>query len=386
MEIERLVDLPRLLRKKSFFLFGPRATGKSFLIHKQLADKAVILDLLRSDLFLRLSVAPIELEAIISARLGRRPGPRPIIVIDEIQKVPALLDEVHRLIETKGYTFLLTGSSARKLRRGQSNLLAGRAWTANLFPLSWSELGETFDLERYLRFGGLPSVYLSPDPEEELDAYVHTYLYEEIQAEGLLRKLPPFARFLQVAALESGNLINYARVASDAQVPASTVREHYTLLEDTLLGTLLPPWRHSNKRKAIATAKFYLFDTGVMHTIAGTKQLDRNSNLYGRSFEHWIAMELHCASSYHRTRQKLCFWRTKHGHEVDFILGDEVAVEVKASKKTTVRDCTGLLSLMEEGKISRFYLVSQDTVEAQRKGIQFLHYKTFMDRLWSRRL
>lgn len=382
MKVSRQLNLPQLLEKKSFFLFGPRATGKTFLIREQLTSQALILDLLRSDLYLRLSRSPTELESIITAY-----GPCSVVVIDEVQKVPQLLDEVHRLIESKGLKFLLTGSSARKLRRGQANLLAGRAWHAALFPLTWAELNTSnFDLDRYLRYGGLPTVYLSKDPDEELQAYTKTYLYEEIQAEGLVRRLPQFARFLQVAALSSGQMLNFAAIGSDAQVSPTTIREYYYLLEDTLLGFLLPPWTKSKRRKAIATAKFYLFDTGVTHTLAGTETLDRNSDLYGRSFEQWIAMELRAALSYQRARQELTYWRSTHQQEVDFLIGDEIAIEVKASPRVHDRDGKGLLALKEEGIVKRFYLVSQDQQEMAKDNIQRLHWRTFLSRLWSRNL
>lgn len=379
MKVSRQLNLPQLLAKKSFFLFGPRATGKTFLIREQLTSQALILDLLRSDLYLRLSRSPTELESIITAY-----GPCSVVVIDEVQKVPQLLDEVHRLIESKGLKFLLTGSSARKLRRGQANLLAGRAWHAALFPLTWAELNtSSFDLDRYLRYGGLPTVYLSKDPDEELRAYTKTYLYEEIQAEGLVRRLPQFARFLQVAALSSGQMLNFAAIGSDAQVSPTTIREYYYLLEDTLLGFLLPPWTKSKRRKAIATAKFYLFDTGVTHTLAGTETLDRNSDLYGRSFEQWIAMELRAALSYQRARQELTYWRSTHQQEVDFLIGDEIAIEVKASPRVHDRDGKGLLAIKEEGIVKRFYLVSQDPQEMAKDDVQRLHWRTFLSRLWS---
>ena len=382
MKVERTLNLSQLLQKKSFFLFGPRATGKTFLIREQLAEQALVIDLLRSDLYLRLSGSPIELEAIIAAS-----GSHSVIVIDEVQKVPQLLDEVQRLIETQHLTFLLTGSSARKLRRGQANLLAGRAWQANLFPLTWAELADGhFDLDRYLRYGGLPTVYLSQDPDEELQAYVHTYLSEEIQAEGLVRRLPQFSRFLQVAALSNGQMLNFTNIGNDAQVPPSTVREYYYILEDTLLGFLLPPWTQSRKRKAITTAKFYLSDTGVTHTLAGTRTLDRNSDLYGRSFEHWIGMELRAALSYQRTHQPLSYWRSTHGQEVDFIIGDETAIEVKASRRVGDRNGKGLRALQEEGVLKRFYLVSQDPVDRVSDDIHWIHWQTFLSRLWKGQL
>ncbi len=377
MNIPRGLDLRALLPRKSFFLFGPRATGKSYLVRQQLGDDALVIDLLRSDLLLRLSARPEDLESLIEAAPGAR-----WVVIDEIQRVPSLLPEVHRLIEAKGLRFLLTGSSARKLRRGSTDLLAGRAWVANLFPLSWSEVPK-FDLARYLRFGGLPPVHLSPSPEEELRAYVSVYLQEEIRAEGLIRRLPPFTRFLRVAALSSGQLLNYAQVASDAEVAASTVREYFALLEDTLVGWTLEPWTGSRKRKAIQTAKFYLFDTGVMHELAGTMALDRNSDQYGRAFEHFIGMELRARIGYARTGDTMHFWRSTHGFEVDYLIGRHLAVEVKATRRASLRDARGLLALQQEKLGARCILVSEDPVAATREGIEFLPWTTFLSRLWS---
>ncbi len=259
MEIERELKLAPLLAMKSFFLFGPRTTGKTTLIRRQLAKTAFIIDLLDSRYFLRLSGDPHDLESLIAA------NPADIIVIDEIQRIPDLLNEIHRLIEAKKQTFLLTGSSARKLRRGKANLLAGRVWNAGMFPLIYREVPD-FDLNRYLRYGGLPGVYLSKHPEEELDAYVNTYLKEEILAEGLIRRLPPFSRFLKTIAMANGEMINFTKLANDSQVPPSTVTEYVGLLEDTLIGFLLPAWSESKKRKAIKTGKFYFFDPGVTHT------------------------------------------------------------------------------------------------------------------------
>lgn len=377
---KRQLNLQELLRKKSFFLLGPRATGKSTLVREQLSDSVIILNLLKSQLRLRLLSSPWDLESIIEAERNKKLCE--LIVIDEIQKIPELLEEVHNLIENRHWRFLLTGSSARKLKSAHTNLLGGRAWTAHLYPLSYSEI-PNFDLERYLRFGGLPMVYQSEDPEEELDAYVSTYLYEEIQGESLVRNLPQFSRFLKTAALSSGQLLNFTQISSDAQVPASTIQEHYRILEDTLIGFRLEPWIQSEKRKAITTSKFYLFDTGVTHALAGTKQLDRNSDLYGRSFEHWIGMELTSYLNYRRKKDKLCFWRTKQGQEVDFIVGNHTGIEVKSSKKLSKSDFSGLLALAEENKISQLLLVSQDEIETQNSQIHAVHWKTFIDKLWA---
>lgn len=387
MELTRLLDLPNLLSKKSFFLFGPRATGKSTLIKQQLSDSARVVDLLESRMYLRLLNSPHDLESIIDAP-GKSAFDRrerySVVVIDEIQRVPQLLNEVHRLIEDKRLTFLLTGSSARKLRRGKANLLAGRVWEARLFPLTWKEIPE-FNLDRYLRYGGLPPVYLSEFPFEELDAYVNTYLKEEIMAEGLIRKLPPFSRFLQSAAIVNGEMINFSKLASDCQVPPSTVTEYVGLLEDTLVGFLLPSWKGSKKRKAISTGKFYFVDPGITHMLAGTQTLDRNSHLYGKSFEQFIAMEIRAYLSYKRKKLPFSYWRSTHGYEVDFLIGEEIAVEVKASQKIAARDFKGLKALEEEKVFKHYILVSQDPINTREKNFHALYWEDFLEHLWADR-
>jgi predicted AAA+ superfamily ATPase len=377
MELQRILNLPNLLSRKSFFLFGPRATGKSTLIKQQLSASATVIDLLDSRLYLRLLNSPHDLESIIHS--DNKSG---IVVIDEIQRVPELLNEVHRLIENKKLTFLLTGSSARKLRRGRANLLAGRVWEARLFPLTWKEIPD-FNLERFLRYGGLPPVYLSKYPDEELDAYVNTYLKEEIMAEGLIRKLPPFSRFLHAAALTNGEMINFSKLANDCQVPPSTVTEYVGLLEDTLVGFLLPAWTESTKRKAISTGKFYFFDPGITHTLAGTQTLDRNSDLYGKSFEQFIGMEIRAYLSYKRRKLQFSYWRSTHGYEVDFLVGRETAVEVKASQKISQRDFKGLKALEEEKIFKNYILVSQDPINTRDDNFQALYWEKFLDNLWA---
>lgn len=377
-EIQRALDLRSLLAKKSFFLFGPRATGKSTLIRQQLAEEALVIDLLDSRNYLRLSATPSDLEAMIAASGSA------LVVIDDVQRIPELLNEVHRLIETKRLRFLLTGSSARKLRRGQVNLLAGRVWQARLFPLIHREIPD-FDLDRYLLYGGLPMVWLSAEPAEELDAYVHTYLTEEIMAEGLVRKLPPFSRFLRAMALSNGEMLNFAKLANDCQVPPSTVSEYVALLEDTLVGHLLPAWAESKKRKAIRTAKFYFFDCGVTHFLAGTRALDRNSDLYGKSFEQFIGGEIRAWLAYNRIKQPLCYWRSVHGDEVDFLIGEDLAIEVKASARVSWRDFKGLDRLAEEGVFKHYLLVSQDPTELRDGARHALPWQSFIGGLWARK-
>lgn len=375
MYLHRILDLKHLVNKKTHFLFGPRGTGKSSLIKHDLGKQALIIDLLHSEIYMRLMDNPSQLESMIEL------DQKPIIVIDEIQRVPELLNEVHRLIENKQFRFLLTGSSARKLKRQGINLLAGRARQAELYPLTYHEL-TNFSLPRYLQYGGLPMVALSEEPEEDLDAYVYTYLEEEIRAEALVQKLPAFSRFLQLSALTSGTTLNFASIASDTGVSSPTLREYYQILEDTFLGFLVPPWEYSVKRKAIATARFYYFDIGVRNRLAKIHAIPNQTDLFGQAFEHFIAMELRAYISYSRKKVPLCFWRTYEGHEVDFIIGDQVAIEVKAAKKITAKHLKGLKYFMEENKVKKYYLISQDPLSIKQEGIYILHWENFIKRLW----
>ncbi len=374
--LERLLDLPSLLAKKSFFLFGPRATGKSSLITMQLSPTVPIINLLRSNIYLELSADPSQIEAMIRAYPDHK-----LVVIDEVQRVPMLLNEVHRLIEEEHIKFLLTGSSARKLKQGNANLLAGRAWTAELFPLTSREI-LNFNLERYLRYGGLPPVYLSDEPEEELNAYVDTYLKEEIQAEAEVRKIPAFSRFLQTSALTSGKMLNFSEIASDTGIPAATIREYYYILEDTFLGFMLPAWTKSIKRKAISTAKFYYFDLGVRNTLCNIHTIDRQSDLYGQAFEHFIIGEVRAYLSYKRLKLPLSYWCSKHGAEVDLLIGDEIAIEIKATNKASQKHYKNLSMLAEETVFKRLILVSHDTINKKYANYEALFWKDFLDQLW----
>ncbi|MEK6733841.1 MAG: ATP-binding protein [Pseudomonadota bacterium] len=376
MKFNRILSLPELLAKKSFFLIGPRATGKSYLIREQLTNKALIINLLNSSFYLRLLNNPSELESIIEAQ------DKKIIVIDEIQRVPDLLNEVHRMIEEKNLIFLLTGSSVRRLKGDSVNLLAGRAWQANLFPLTSQEI-ENFNLDRYLLYGGLPAIYNSDYPEEELYAYVKTYLGEEIQAESLVRKIPAFSRFLKVSALTSGEILNFTSIASDAAISASTIREYYHILEDTLIGFMLPAWKKSIKRKAISAAKFYYFDIGIKNTLAEIKNIDQNSNLYGQAFEHFIILEVRAYLSYRRIKKSLYYWRSKHGHEVDLIIEEDVAIEIKSTKQISDKHLKNLCYLAEENIIKRYIILSNDPINRRVGNIEIINWQSFIKMLWA---
>lgn len=379
--MKRTVNLLNLVESNSYFLFGPRGTGKSYLIQEQLTKKACCINLLRSKVFLTLQNDPSQLDSMIDKKW---------VVIDEIQRIPELLNEVHRLIEEKNLIFLLTESSARKLRRSGVNLLAGRAYKSEMFPFTWNEISKhnTFNLEKYLLFGGLPKSVLGKDSEEYLYSYVETYLKEEIQAESLVRNLANYHRFLEAAACMNGEMINFTKIANDSQLSPNTVRDYYQILEDTLIGNMLPPWTKSKKRKAIQTAKFYFFDPGVVNTIMGVESIDRNSDLYGKLFEHFIYCELKSYLSYSRIKKKLKYWRSKNGHEVDFIIGDDIAIEVKSSKRATPRDHRGMLALLEEENKWKYnIIISQD--EEERKydsGIVHLHWEIFLEKLWNNQI
>ena len=360
MNFKRQMDLGVFMKSKSHFLFGPRGVGKTTLIRETLAQDYQLISLLRGEDRVRLLENPSNLRRMIDPQ---KKG----VVIDEIQKIPDLLDEVHDLIEEQKLKFLLTGSSARKLKRHSANLLGGRARVLELFGITHAE-SSSIPIETKLRWGSLPSVLLSEDPWEDLKAYTDTYLKEEIEEEAAVRNLGQFVRFLKVAAFQSGELLNYATVASDAGVAETTVRSYFEILKDTLIGYPLEPWRESKKRKAIQTVKFYLFDSGVQRALLDRKNFDRNSPEFGTALENWILHELRANRSYQRTHVPLSFWRSTAQHEVDFCLGDQIAIEVKSTQRLTDRHFHGLKALKEENVFKRFVMVSFDSSTHQWEG------------------
>ncbi len=379
MTYHRVLDLEALLTHRSLFLFGPRQTGKTTYLHERYPD-ARFVDLLDARTFRDLSARPELL------RLSLMPNVK-LIVIDEIQKLPVLLDEVHLLIErNKSLRFILTGSSARKLHRKSTNLLAGRALTVRLHPLVSPEV-EFRELDKRLRLGGLPSVLTSPIPQEDLAAYVGTYLKEEIQAEGLARRIESFSRFLEVAALSNGELLNFAHIASDAAVPSRTVQNYYRILEDTFLGYQLSPFRKTPTRKAVATPKFYFFDVGVAHALVGREEVRPRTGEYGRALEHLIFLELRAYLDYTRNRAPLSFWRTHAQHEVDFLVGDATAIEVKAKERVTDRDLRGVRALAAELPLSHMIVVSNERWRSTTDDhIEIYPVDEFLRDLWDGRV
>ena len=325
-------------KKKSTFLLGPRGTGKSTLIRQALPN-AVVYDLLDADVFASLVKRPKLLE--------EQTSPDQIVAIDEIQKLPSLLDEVHRLIEKRRQRFLLTGSSARKLRRGSANLLAGRAWHSSLFPLQAKEIPD-FDLLTYLNTGGLPFIYGSDHASEELRTYTNLYLREEVQAEALTRNIAGFARFLDAAAFSNGQELNYEGIASDSGVKARTVHNYVEILVDTLLAYTLEPFRRTQKRKAITRQKLYFFDVGVVGQLCRRSYIRERSELFGLAFEHFIINEVRAHLGYERIDLPMQYWRSTSQFEVDLIIGTDLAVEIKASALVTDKHLKGLRALREE--------------------------------------
>lgn len=371
----RVLDLRELVTHRSLFLLGPRQTGKSTLLRTAFPDARVV-DLLEADTFRELSAYPETL------RQSLQPHER-IVVIDEVQKLPSLLDEVQALMDrNKALRFILTGSSARKLKRGQANLLAGRARFVRLHPLVSSELRHE-GLTRRLNVGSLPAVYDSAEPHEDLRAYVGGYLKEEIRAEGLVRSIENFSRFLEVAALTNAQVLDFTSVANDTGIPARTVREHYQMLEDTLVGFQLPPFKRMRKRKPVATAKFYMFDVGVTNALMKRGEIRPGSELYGAALEHQVFLELRAYLDYRRSEEDLTFWRSHSGHEVDFVIGDRIGIEVKASRRISPSDVKGLRALGEETRLEQRIVVSTESRQRTTdEGVTVVPVERFFERLW----
>jgi predicted AAA+ superfamily ATPase len=371
--IPRKLDLKKLVSRKSLFLLGPRQTGKSSLI-RQIFPETKVVNLLLNEEYFRYQRDPGLL-----SREFKQKKPQ-LIVIDEIQRIPELLNEVHYLIEESKHRFLLTGSSARKLKKAGTNLLGGRASQITLHSFTRAELGKKMDLMKALSYGLLPSIYFSDEPKQELRDYVGTYLKEEIMAEGLTRNLPAFSRFLDVAAHLHGKMINYSKVANDAQLSPSTTYEYFRILEDTLIGRELVAYDGTKKRKAISTSKFYFFDLGVVRSLLGRGEINKNDADFGEFFESYLAHELMAATSYQRLAP-LKYWRSKSNFEVDFIFDDRIAIEVKTTKKVNSDDIKGLKALAEEGLMEALYLVSMDSKEQVWDGVTCLPWPIFLDRL-----
>jgi predicted AAA+ superfamily ATPase len=377
--VARIIPLAKELAKKTVLLLGLRRTGKSTLIkHEVKADQ--VYNLLESNTFQQLARRPSLIRESLT-------GKEKLIVIDEIQKLPNLMDEVHLMLEDKKVKFLITGSSARKLKRTHTSLMAGRAHTMRLMPFCYSELPD-FNLHRRLLHGALPPIWLSETPWDELLDYSGDYLREEIQAEALSRNIEGFSRFLFQAALTNTELLNFESIASDAQVPPRTIREYYAILQDTLLGTVLEPFsRTGNKkqRKAVSKAKFYFSDIGIVHALTNQKELSENTPQFGKAFEHFIFQELWTYLHYFQKSGSLNFWRTHTGIEVDFIFNEEIAIEVKATSLVQEKHIKNLKAFMDETSMKRYIIVSMDKRKRKLGKIEVYPYELFLEELWAKK-
>ena len=365
----------------AFLVLGPRQTGKTHLIREQLKSDSWIINLLDTKSFVELTAHPEKMREVYLAKESR-PN---LIVIDEIQRIPELLSEVHLMLEEYDVRFLLTGSSARKLKRQNVNLLGGRLRKIGFHPLIFRELGVHFDLVRVLSYGGLPTVVKARSPLRVLDTYVGTYLKEEIAAEGFARSLPAFSRFLTVAAIANGSMLSYSSLANDAGIPKTTLIEHFSVLKDTLIIHELPAFEGTLKRKPIETSKFYFFDIGVANYLAGRRSL-LDATLFdaGTAFENWIHHELRSFLDYNDLDHPLTYWRSQSQFEVDFILGDSAAIEVKATTNAGAKDLKGLRAFREEGVTKHHILVCRESTARIHDGILILPWDEFLSRLWNR--
>ncbi len=373
---------PRILtlaeiQDDSLFLWGARQTGKSTLL-KALFPKARYYDLLNANLFRSLSRNP----SLLREQLMLLPKGS-IVIIDEVQKVPELLDEVHWLIQNQELHFILCGSSARKLRRSGANLLGGRALSNTLFPLVSAEIHD-FDLQRALNYGTIPPHYLAKNPTRRLQAYIDDYIQQEIVAESVLRKLSAFSRFLEVAALSDTEIVNYTNIAAECGVSAKTVKEYFSILEETLFGFMLPAYTHSVKRRVVQSPKFYYFDVGIPNYLLNRVPLQPDTVDYGHAFEHLMCQELRAYLGYHNSRKRMSYWRTSTGIEVDCIIGDaEVAIEFKSSTEVRNTQLKGLRSFAQEHPNVKLYVVSRETFPRLVDGIEIWPIHDFLTKLWN---
>ena len=376
------IMLPRILQLNneldgSIFLFGARQTGKSTILRQQFGKDSIYIDLLDSELRSRYSRRPVLLYEMLKDKCAGT-----IVIIDEIPEVPHLLNEVHRLISERGLLFILCGSSARKLKRKGHNTLGGRALPVFLYPLVSAEI-PAFDIDRAVQYGMLPPHYLAENPARHLSAYIDVYLKEEIKEEALVRNLNSFQRFLEVAAVTDGEIVNYNNIAQECGVSATTVSSYFDILEDTLIGYRIPAYTKVVKRRIVQAPRFYYFDVGIANHLLHRKELVRGTVDYGHAFEHLVIQELVAWLHYSHSEEKLFYWRTYTGIEVDAIIGDaRVAIEIKSVEEVLPRHLKGLKAFGEEYPSSRRIVISLDRINRKVGNIEFIYVLDFFKLLW----
>lgn len=365
------------VKNDSVFLWGARQTGKSTLL-KSLFPDARYYDLLKNEEFVRLNQHPEYLRQELTDY-----PPGELVIIDEVQKIPALLDEVHWLITNRNIRFILCGSSARKLKRGNANMLGGRALRTVLFPFVSAEIRD-INLDHALNYGMLPRHYLIENPSRRIEAYISNYLIEEIKAEALTRNLATFNRFMEIAAISCGEQLNFNNIASECGVSSPTIKEYFTILEDTMLGYMIPAFRKKVKRRLVQSPRFYYFDIGITNFLMKRTRLTQGSPEYGKAFEHFIILELVAYLEYTNSRAELTYWRTSSGLEVDAVLGDaNVAIEIKSAREIQNHHLKGLKAFGEEYPGARKILVSNEKYARRVNDIELIPLHPFLEELWA---
>lgn len=387
--IDRNLELSRILKRKSLFLFGPRQTGKSTFLRKKYPE-ALYINLLKPDEYEQLTLDPALLRKKVSAFKKKKGS---LVIIDEIQKLPYLTNEVQNLIfEYAELRFILTGSSARKLKMQGVNLLGGRASWVNMHPLNDFELKRSensLSFDERLLWGSLPPMVTSEEKALDIADYIQLYITQEIQQEGLVRRLPPFRRFLTFAALSNSQILNYTSLGNDAQLAPTTVADYYSILEDTLIGQRVSPFSLGKSRKAISKEKFYFFDTGVANALCSRRELINHSNDFGVLFENYIYNEIKTYIDYKQLQFTINFWRTYEGSEIDFIIYESlnsppIAIEVKSTTKLRPKDFQGFKDFCEEcTQVKSKILVCQAPSEYLEDDVRVLPVQTFLSELWS---
>lgn len=373
--INRIFQLNKEL-EDSIFLFGARQTGKSTALRQQF-PREIYIDLLNSEVRNRLERRPSLLYEMLKDKAEGT-----IVIIDEIPEVPTLLNEVHRLISEKNLRFVLCGSSARKLKRKGTNTLGGRAYPVFFHPLVSAELPD-LDIDRAVNYGMIPSHYLAKNPERRLSAYIDVYLKEEIKEESLVRNLLAFQRFLEVAAISNGEILNNRNIAQECGVNASTVSSYFDILEDTLVGYRIPAYTKVVQRRLVQAPRFYFFDVGVANYLMHRSRLVRGTPEYGHAFEHLVIQELIAYMHYTHQDERISYWRTYAGTEVDVIIGDaRIAIEIKSVEEVLPKHLKGLKSFGEEHPNCRRIIVSHDIIPRRIGDIECIPVKDFFRRLW----
>ncbi|MCL2511584.1 MAG: AAA family ATPase [Bacteroidales bacterium] len=378
--MERILRID-ISENNAFFLWGARKAGKTTYLKNNFKD-ALYIDLLKTNVAQKYELNPALLREEIVAN---KPA---LVIVDEIQKIPQLLDEIHWCIENTPSKFILCGSSARKLIRMKANLLGGRAWRYEMFPLTTAEIGADFDLLRAINHGLIPQHYFSNYPARFLESYVLDYLSHEIKAEAMVRNVPAFHRFLEVAAISNSEIINFSSIARDCGVSSVTVKDYFQILQDTLLGFILNPYTKKIKRTPIESSKFYFFDMGITRALRRMLTIQEGSVEFGHFFEHFILMEIRAFLSYCNCYKNIYFWRTNCGKEVDLVIGEaEWAIEIKTSKQKSMRDFKGLLAFGEEFPNAKLLAITfDDTKRIIDQKIEVFPWQDFLKQMWDNSL